>query len=223
MTNEQQQVKDMMAAFNQECPETPTIPDLETRKLRAKLILEEALETIKGLGCIVYLHPSDKSGWIIGEDLGGQPYTIEDGPEPSLKDILDGCEDLKVVTEGTLLACGLCPPNPKQIAVGLITPELPATISYEIDKKEDPHFNEVMRSNMSKMWTDAEVEARIGTSDSFDPSGIIATNVYEDEEGNTYRYAIDETKNKERPYIVKDKDGKFIKSPSYSPPNFKLD
>ena len=51
MTENQKQVRDWMSAFGQETPDKPGIPSLEVRKLRAKLILEEALETIvNGLG-----------------------------------------------------------------------------------------------------------------------------------------------------------------------------
>ena len=212
MTNEQQQVKEMMVAFNQECPEKPTIPSLEVRKLRAKLIIEEAFETVIALGIEprirIYTRANTEYGFDI--QLNEHPFG------PNLKEILDGCEDLKVVTEGTLLACGLCLPNPKQISVGVITPGLPAHISYEVERKEDPYFNEVMRSNMSKMWTDAEVAKITGEGEAFDPTGIIATNTYCDENGTTYKnVGINK-------WIVKDKDGKFIKSPSYSPPNFNL-
>lgn len=195
MTSEQQQVKDMMLAFNQECPETPTIPDLETRKLRAKLILEEALETIIALGIEpkirIYTRPNTDYGFDI--QLNEHPFGT------NLKDILDGCEDLKVVTEGTLLACGLCVPN-QICACG--EPSCFTAI-------DDPHFNEVMRSNMSKMWTLPELKAK---------NRMLSYYVT-----NTSSMNEDEMSDTDRVFIVKDKDGKFIKSPSYSPPNFKLD
>lgn len=187
MTNEQQQVKDMMLAFQQECPETPTIPDLETRKLRAKLILEEALETVIALGfeprIRIYTRPNTDYGFDI--HLFEHPFGTD------LKEILDGCEDLKVVTEGTLLACGLCP-----------------NIQGEYGEGEDPHFNEVMRSNMSKMWTLPELIAN---------NRMLSYFVT-----NTSSMNEDELSNTDRVFIVKNKDGKFIKSPSYSLPNFNL-
>jgi hypothetical protein len=46
----QQRVEKFMALANQEVPSRPTMPDEKTRRFRAKIILEEALETIKGLG-----------------------------------------------------------------------------------------------------------------------------------------------------------------------------
>lgn len=123
MTNEQANVRDWMKAFGQETPEKPEIPSLEVRKLRAKLILEEALETLEGLG------------FKLNDPCTGLQFNIMAAlnhcsiVKPNLTEILDGCEDLKVVTEGTLIACGLVTPNED--------PEV----------YEDPYFNEVMRSN----------------------------------------------------------------------------
>ena len=51
MTKEQERVKNWMVKFGQDAPDKPTEIDEKTAKLRAALILEEALETIiKGLG-----------------------------------------------------------------------------------------------------------------------------------------------------------------------------
>lgn len=185
MTNEQKQVRDWMQQFGQETPDKPCIPDLATRKLRAKLILEEALETVvTGLGLDIY--------WRLGKrDCKLGPCSrlefVETG-EASLKDIADGCEDLKVVTEGTLVACGLL---------------------HQQDVKEsslfntwtDPLFNEVMRSNFfSKLWTQEEWKAFP------DKDQYHSTLICPNPKGS-------------RCILVKDRDGKVIKSPSYSPPN----
>ena len=43
-------IKAFMQKVGQETPEIATIPDEKTRILRAKLILEEALETVEALG-----------------------------------------------------------------------------------------------------------------------------------------------------------------------------
>ncbi len=125
MTNQQRQVRDWMIRGGQECPDKPTVPSLEVRKLRAKLILEEALETIAALGFSV----------VVDEPVKIYPHCGSDSV--TLVDIADGCEDLKVVTEGTLIACGL----------------LHNTILTETD----PLFNEVMRSNNSKIPADGKV------------------------------------------------------------------
>ena len=86
-------------------PEKITMPSPEVRELRARLILEEAIETIEGLGFDVEL-PDDY-------DRGLQPVTIEqvvftpreEGPD--MVGIADGCADLSVVTIGTLVASGI--------------------------------------------------------------------------------------------------------------------
>lgn len=99
------QVHDFMNKAEQDIPPTPVIPDEETRILRARLILEEALETInKGLGIKVRVWDS-----FVGESFDVDESTIElfkDG-EPDLVELADGCADLRVVTTGTLLACGI--------------------------------------------------------------------------------------------------------------------
>jgi predicted HAD superfamily Cof-like phosphohydrolase len=140
MTNEQKQVKDWMVKFGQECPEKPVIPSLEIRKLRAKLILEEALETIMALGLFPYMRRTHYEDDMIEDDSIG----LWEDPKgrADLKEIADGCEDLKVVTEGTLIACGLVKDYGEEWK----------------DLTEDPLFNEVMRSNNSKMWQIGEHE-----------------------------------------------------------------
>lgn len=104
-----------MEQAQQETPKTPTIPSPEIRILRAKLIFEEALETInKGLGVSIRSH-----GDAVFCDLVDF-FAEEDG---DLIELSDGCADLKVVTVGTEIACGI---NGK------------------------PIFEEVMRSNFTK-------------------------------------------------------------------------
>lgn len=92
----QQRVERFMVLANQEIPTTPTIPDEKTRRFRAKIILEEALETVKGLGFQV--HQNSVDGKI---EVGAQIY------EPDMVEIIDGCADVIVVTTGTLSACGV--------------------------------------------------------------------------------------------------------------------
>jgi len=85
-------------------PREITMPDAATRELRARLILEEALETIDALGFTVEL-PDDY-------DRGCFPVLIEGVKfeathEPDMVEIADGCADISVVTMGTLVACGI--------------------------------------------------------------------------------------------------------------------
>jgi len=166
MTNEQYQVREWMKKFGQECPEKPCIPSLEVRKLRAKLILEEALETIKYLGLQVCIkipdvgYDSGISGYLDDGDNHGLFYLngFEEHPvyEPCLIEIADGCEDLKVVTEGTLIACGL--------------------VDTEDEWCKDILFEEVMRSNNSKIWSDGTInkdkDGKVLKSPSYAPPNL---------------------------------------------------
>lgn len=192
MTKEQQQVREWMQKFGQETPEKPTIPSLEVRKLRAKLILEEALETCHALNMHPYLKRNHYEDDMLEEDSYG--FWEDSKQQVDLSLIADGCEDLKVVTEGTLVACGLV--EKEHISYGLdLSPE---------QEYRDPLFDEVMRSNNSKLWNSEDLEKEY-------PSGL--------PEGWTFKI-IAEHPEVEGVYaaLVKDKDGKIIKPPSYSPP-----
>ncbi len=96
-----QQVRKFMKGISsQGVPDRPGIPDEKTRLLRARLILEEALELIgEGLGVEVTV--SDREMLC----LGNLTFDCE-GPG-DLVEIADGCADVSVVTTGTLIACGI--------------------------------------------------------------------------------------------------------------------
>lgn len=104
----QQRVDEFMRLAEQEVPEAPVIPNEKTRILRAKLILEEALETIReGLGVDVLIDHGNSIktvgfGNVIMENLDFNVVRDAD-----LEQIADGCADVKVVTTGTLSACGI--------------------------------------------------------------------------------------------------------------------
>jgi predicted HAD superfamily Cof-like phosphohydrolase len=126
MTTEQKQVMEWNQKAGNNCPDKPTIPDLETRKICAKLILEEALETISGLG--VNVMASDGHGLfdasIIDFFRFEEPHYNAD-----LTETADGLADLLVVTLGCASRCGI---------------------------DLEPVFTEVMKSNSSKWWTAEE-------------------------------------------------------------------
>jgi predicted HAD superfamily Cof-like phosphohydrolase len=125
MNRETKQVRAFMVAARQELPPLPITPPLAVRILRAKLMLEEVIETIrKGLG-VDYLHDPSTLGLLEHMELiinnrTGRWAEIHPG---SIIEIADGCADVKVVTIGTELACGI---------------------------DGEPVFEEVHRSNMSK-------------------------------------------------------------------------
>jgi len=95
-TEHQERVEEFMKKAGQVVPARPIMCPNEILRLRANLILEEALETIEAMGFQVVLKPFDGA--------------IEVGPqvrEPDLVKIVDGCGDISVVTTGTLSALGV--------------------------------------------------------------------------------------------------------------------
>lgn len=108
----QRRIESFMRKAGQAVPESVTIPDGATRLLRAKLILEEAFETVKALGVHVYCD-GDSDVPLLFDDLG-----FEELPNCDLKEVVDGCCDISVVTMGTLSAFGL-PDDPFLIEVDL--------------------------------------------------------------------------------------------------------
>ena len=85
-------------------PEVPCIPPIGVRMLRARLILEEALETINALGFKIKLNPISSSNEI--RDMSDCAL-VSHGDAPDLEGIVDGCCDVIYVATGTLLACGV--------------------------------------------------------------------------------------------------------------------
>lgn len=96
-TLHQQCVDTFMLNARQELPDIPTVPDVKIRELRARIILEEALETVKALGFAARAKVFETKTEI----------ELEDMFEPDLVEIADGCWDIAVVTTGTLSACGI--------------------------------------------------------------------------------------------------------------------
>lgn len=180
MKNAQNTVREWMEQFGQDCPEKAEIPSLEIRKLRARLMLEECLETISALGLRV-----DFDHCAYGAVIGSAKFNK--WGTPNLAQIQDGCSDLHVVTLGTEVACGL---------------------------QASPAFNEVMRSNFSKMWTEKEV------TEKFCREGCLPTGLplkFRDLTAVKVKRSCEN----DRCWVVKDSSGKALKSPSYSPANLK--
>ena len=100
----QQRVDEFMRKAGQDVPEAPFIPDENTRLLRAKLIFEECMETIqKGLGVSI-------SGTFERSN-----FTLEADSSFNMRETVDGCCDIKVVTTGTLTACGISDLEPQRL------------------------------------------------------------------------------------------------------------
>lgn len=96
----QQRVDEFMRRAGQDLPAAPMMPDASIRLLRARLIIEEALETVEALGCYV---SSTSDGKLTAR--------IDVLTPPDMVKAIDGCCDLSVVTIGTLSALG-CPDEP---------------------------------------------------------------------------------------------------------------
>lgn len=102
LTDHAHRVHALMLRAKQTTPILPTMPDEKTRLLRAKLIMEEALETIEALGVTVF----DNAGTDL-EPIARNHLSFAADGEPDLVGIADGCADVSVVTIGALLACGI--------------------------------------------------------------------------------------------------------------------
>lgn len=85
----------------------PHIPDLETRTLRARLILEEAFEFAEAAGLrLCRVHTNDDVTDFI---LGGKRFNFraESAYQPDLIGMMDACADLNYVSTGSASACGV--------------------------------------------------------------------------------------------------------------------
>jgi len=94
-SDHQQRVEEFMRGAGHEVQARPIMPSISVRQLRANLILEEALETIKGLGFNVQQ-----------DEMTGELAAVA-AHEPNMVEVVDGCADIKVVTTGTLSAFGV--------------------------------------------------------------------------------------------------------------------
>ena len=99
----QHRVDEFMRLAKQDRPSKPTMPSEDVRALRAKLILEEALETIDALGCEVYANTPT----VTARGLKSGEVVVIPSHDPDMTEIVDGCCDVIVVTTGTLSACGV--------------------------------------------------------------------------------------------------------------------
>lgn len=91
-------VEKFMQAANQVVGESKRNPTPQEAELRAKLIMEEALETISGLGVTIAVNDEELCSDCLDY--------LATGP-CNHKEVLDGVCDLYVVSTGTLASCGL--------------------------------------------------------------------------------------------------------------------
>jgi len=91
-------------AFDMQRNDVPITPTVGERILRAKLLLEETLETItKGLGLCLYI-----PDMIVADSSGSRLMVIHrEGDLYDPVETLDGLADVKVIANGTAVAFGL--------------------------------------------------------------------------------------------------------------------
>jgi predicted HAD superfamily Cof-like phosphohydrolase len=132
-TPHQERVERFMVEAGQDVPMAPCIPAEPVLRLRAKLIMEEALETVRALGFtpgVVYHGVG--AGGIVPISEGTLSLEVNPYRQPDLIEIADGCADISVVTIGTLSACGI---------------------------SDEPLLEEVDQSNLNKFTGDAHRRA----------------------------------------------------------------
>lgn len=135
MNKWQAAVRDFHAATDSTIGDTPQIRDAE---LRARLIAEEAAETIAALGFEV-------ATLIRDEKRGGIVLDIYKMGHADLIEVADGIADSIYVLLGTAVACGL---------------------------DMDPIFDEVHRSNMSKLPLTKRADGKVLKSENYTPPNL---------------------------------------------------
>lgn len=103
-------VQELMEKAGQEVKTFPEIPSLQVRRLRARLLLEEVLETCEGLGLVPFIEEK-RMGYDEKQPthmlLKIDHIEFGDNGKPDLVKIADGCADVSVVNVGTMIACGI--------------------------------------------------------------------------------------------------------------------
>lgn len=116
LTPHERRVKEMMMAFGQATPDRPTIPDLKTRLLRVRLLLEEVFEFAEASAVSVTFTAKATPETRAAIEQGKADYNVEfegmsfaDNPnrKPDLVAMLDGLSDISVVNVGAFVACGV--------------------------------------------------------------------------------------------------------------------
>lgn len=113
-TEHYDRVRRFMELAGQATPDAPAEMDSETRELRARLLMEEALEAIeRGLGVTVGILPHRATYPAFGTDQVDIRLCATGEYDPV--ELLDGCCDVNVITAGTLIAAGLTDAEPQRL------------------------------------------------------------------------------------------------------------
>ena len=99
-TDHQRRIEEFMRGGSQKIPAYPCVPSEAVCKLRARLIFEEAMEAIDGLGFMIEEDFSDD------DNINGFTLIRHESPV-DIEKVADGCADISVVTIGTLSSFGI--------------------------------------------------------------------------------------------------------------------
>jgi hypothetical protein len=89
-------------------PQVPTVPDIAMRRLCARLLLEEVLETIvDGLGLHVHVKDGDYVARLTPDMFKTGAIEFHAFQPVNLVYVADGCADTEWVTHWTSSACGI--------------------------------------------------------------------------------------------------------------------
>ena len=145
----QLRIEDFMKMADQTVRDKPEMPTEEERILRAKLILEEAIETCEALGVNVFLGDSYGDDEV---DLMGVDLEVNCRFEPlppdrwfDMEEAVDGCCDILVVTIGTLSCLGV---------------------------KDGPVMEEVLDANDAKLGGPVRPDGKKGKPEGWKPPNI---------------------------------------------------
>lgn len=100
----QQKVREFHRAMGMPAPDVPSL-DSVRRELRARLILEEAIETVAALGFRAFVGWRDT--FSAEGHTSGPHITLHRAGNPDWPDVIDGLCDLRYVTDGTAVEAGI--------------------------------------------------------------------------------------------------------------------
>lgn len=123
----------------------------------------------------------------------GEEESFEIRQAMDLQEYLDGCTDLLYIAIGNFISAGL---GPEQIQSAM---------------------DEVHRSNMSKMWTHEEIQ-QVRMGENVTSFGAMTEMQFDNRFDVRIAPGYEDGSGKR--FIVSRKDGKIMKSPSFSPPDF---
>lgn len=100
-TTHYQKVHDFMDGAKQLPQNKFLIPPKEERILRSKLILEEAMEQVEGLGVSLMYNHDDCHPYFLTEDV----ISFKDNGDYDAQKVLDAFCDINVINTGTAITC----------------------------------------------------------------------------------------------------------------------